>query len=193
MFCEPAQRGEHLDSILAQYSKLTLPDEADVSDEHDAPTSGEESRERNGAIIMCVCRGKLSKGIDFRDGFYRAVLLIGIPYPYIKDITVLQKKNWNDRQRQDYYQAMRQNATGVSNSGTKDNKDTVDHQKLKNSEMQALSGSEWYELQVFCALNQELGRTRSDTGTTTKRFRWYMRVPDSTEYSSSYQTGRSKS
>lgn len=34
-----------------------------------------------GAVMFCVCRGKISEGIDFADELARAVVVIGIPYP----------------------------------------------------------------------------------------------------------------
>jgi Rad3-related DNA helicase len=38
-----------------------------------------------GAVLAMICRGKLSEGIDFPDGMCRAVIIVGIPYPNIKD------------------------------------------------------------------------------------------------------------
>ncbi len=39
-----------------------------------------------GAILCCVCRGKVSEGIDFADEMARAVVLVGIPFPPTTDI-----------------------------------------------------------------------------------------------------------
>lgn len=38
-----------------------------------------------GAILMAVCKGKITEGIDFTDELARAVFLIGIPYPPLMD------------------------------------------------------------------------------------------------------------
>lgn len=43
------------------------------------------------AILCCVCRGKLSEGIDFLDNAARAIFVVGIPYPCVNDPRVLQK------------------------------------------------------------------------------------------------------
>ena len=41
------------------------------------------------AMLMCVCRGKLSEGIDFADDAARAIFVIGIPYPCVNDPRVI--------------------------------------------------------------------------------------------------------
>ena len=33
----------------------------------------------------CSCRGKVSEGLDFSDRAGRAVIITGIPYPYLMD------------------------------------------------------------------------------------------------------------
>ena len=38
-------------------------------------------RGTTGAILMGVCRGRLSEGLDFKDRKARLVIVIGIPYP----------------------------------------------------------------------------------------------------------------
>lgn len=55
--------------------------------------------EKQGAILMCVYRGKASEGIDFRDSFARAVVAIGIPYPSLHDPQVELKKEFNDKHK----------------------------------------------------------------------------------------------
>jgi len=39
-----------------------------------------------GAILCCVCKGKISEGIDFADEMARAVVLVGIPFPALGDL-----------------------------------------------------------------------------------------------------------
>lgn len=49
-----------------------------------------------GGLFMAVCRGKVSEGLDFADGNARGVLIVGIPFPAIKDTKVVQKKAFNN-------------------------------------------------------------------------------------------------
>jgi hypothetical protein len=41
-----------------------------------------------GALFLAVCRGKVSEGLDFADNNARAVIVVGIPYPNVKDTQV---------------------------------------------------------------------------------------------------------
>lgn len=108
VFAEPSERGDQFDQTVADY--------------HLAANSDA------GAILLGVCRGKLSEGIDFRDDASRAVVLVGIPFPHKNDVVVSQKRLWNDRTR------------------------------LEGRRKELQSGAEWYEMQAFRALNQALGR-----------------------------------
>jgi len=38
-----------------------------------------------GAILMGVCKGKISEGLDFADRAARTVVIVGIPYAYLMD------------------------------------------------------------------------------------------------------------
>jgi len=37
--------------------------------------------EQKGAVLMGVCRGRISEGLDFSDNAARMVIIIGIPFP----------------------------------------------------------------------------------------------------------------
>jgi len=45
----------------------------------------ESANTKQGASLFCVCRGKVSEGIDFAGEMARAVFLVGIPLPPAKD------------------------------------------------------------------------------------------------------------
>uniref|UniRef100_A0A672QTU2 DNA 5'-3' helicase n=1 Tax=Sinocyclocheilus grahami TaxID=75366 RepID=A0A672QTU2_SINGR len=51
----------------------------------------------DGALLVAVCRGKVSEGLDFTDDNARAVVTIGIPFPNIKDLQVELKMKYNDK------------------------------------------------------------------------------------------------
>ena len=49
-----------------------------------------------GSIFFGICRGKLSEGIDLGNAHSRAVILIGLPFPAVKEPRVLQKRAYLD-------------------------------------------------------------------------------------------------
>ena len=50
----------------------------------------------NGAILMGVCRGRISEGLDFSDNAARCVIIVGIPFPQMVDPKVILKKEYLD-------------------------------------------------------------------------------------------------
>ena len=48
--------------------------------------------ENGGAIMMGVCRGRISEGLDFSDNAARVVMVVGVPYPMMTDPKVLLKQ-----------------------------------------------------------------------------------------------------
>uniref|UniRef100_A0A7N1A1Q7 DNA 5'-3' helicase FANCJ n=1 Tax=Kalanchoe fedtschenkoi TaxID=63787 RepID=A0A7N1A1Q7_KALFE len=53
--------------------------------------------EKEGAVFLAVCRGKVSEGIDFSDDNARVVIIVGVPFPNINDIQIELKKKYNDK------------------------------------------------------------------------------------------------
>lgn len=49
-----------------------------------------------GGLFFAVCRGKVSEGLDFSDANARGVIIVGIPFPNLKDAKVDAKKKYND-------------------------------------------------------------------------------------------------
>lgn len=47
---------------------------------------------KGGAILLGVCRGRISEGLDFSDDAARCVLVVGIPYPQLADPKIILKK-----------------------------------------------------------------------------------------------------
>lgn len=102
-------------------------DETKFDDNHENNNDSEDVIKdlRDGALFLAVCRGKLSEGTDFANNSARAVITVGIPYPYVNDVQIGLKKEYNE---------------------------------MHKSSRHLLSGSEWFEIQAYRALNQALGR-----------------------------------
>jgi len=52
--------------------------------------------DKKGAIMMGVCRGRMSEGLDFSDNAARMVIIVGIPYPQMNDAKIILKRNYLD-------------------------------------------------------------------------------------------------
>ena len=83
-----------------------------------------------GALLLAVCRGKVSEGLDFKGEKARAVFVVGIPFPSYQDTKIKLKQQFNDR-------AQRQGGGVVG---------------------RVLPGSTWYRQQGYRAYNQAIGR-----------------------------------
>lgn len=90
----------------------------------------EADKHSGGAILMGVCRGRISEGLDFSDNAARCVIVVGIPYPQMTDPKVILKKDYLDRR----FRGPRQ------------------------PDFQTLSGKDWYSQQATRAVNQAIGR-----------------------------------
>ena len=44
-----------------------------------------------GAVLLCIARGKVSEGVDFKDGYGRCVVVIGVPYQYTQSVPLLKR------------------------------------------------------------------------------------------------------
>lgn len=93
---------------------------------------------RVGSILLAVCRGKVSEGIDFSDEYGRAVLITGLPYPSAFDPKVVLKREIADEEAR----TARQGGTGT----------------FGRSVNQVMNGSQWYTTQAVRAVNQAVGR-----------------------------------
>lgn len=59
-----------------------------------------------GGLLLAVCRGRASEGIDFSDNNARCVVTLGIPYPNVQDEEVNFKRNYNNEQNKRLPQVM---------------------------------------------------------------------------------------
>lgn len=82
VFREPKKATEYQYVMDRYYSTIFEPD----------PDS-----QQNGAILMGVCRGRISEGLDFSDNAARCVIIVGIPFPQMTDPKVILKKEYLDQ------------------------------------------------------------------------------------------------
>jgi len=95
-----------------------------------------------GAVLLAVCRGRASEGIDFSDAKARAVIITGIPYPPLHDPKVkLKRQHLDGRMKDEAMAAMSRKGSSRAKQQTK-----------------MLSGSDWYVQQAARAVNQAVGR-----------------------------------
>lgn len=65
----------------------TRPQKRCCLNSNDTPENGDnvitcpDPETKNGAVVLAVCRGKVSEGLDFADNYGRLVIAVGIPYP----------------------------------------------------------------------------------------------------------------
>lgn len=101
---------------------------------------------RIGSILLAVCRGKVSEGIDFSDEYGRAVVITGLPYPSAFDPRVILKREFADEQ--------------ARRSRHRPNSDAIDARQTKKQEEEekVMNGAQWYTVQALRAVNQAIGR-----------------------------------
>ena len=93
-----------------------------------------DRKKYKGGLLLSVCRGSCSEGMNFKDDMARLVMVIGIPYAMLYDPKVQLKKEFQD-----------------------------EFNKLllkedKNKGIKKISGSEWYSQNAIKCVNQSLGR-----------------------------------
>ena len=49
-----------------------------------------------GSLFLAVCRGRVSEGLDFADEHCRCVVVVGVPFPNVRDPRVTLKRAFND-------------------------------------------------------------------------------------------------
>ena len=92
-----SKKVDTLEQVLEKYYKR-VSDSVKAAPHPYAPAP-QTARSGRGAILLAVCRGKISEGIDFADANARAVICVGIPYPNYKDPLVQAKRSYNDSGR----------------------------------------------------------------------------------------------
>lgn len=139
-----------------------------------------------GAVLLAVCRGKASEGIDFSDAMCRCVMILGIPYPMLTDLKVKMRRQYLDercKQQNVFNQRVRTAAArGLdvrSCLGT-----DLPLASFANIESPPFSGNDWYTISAYRAVNQSIGRVirhKNDFGVILLMDERYT-SPDSQRY-----------
>ena len=88
-----------------------------------------------GGILLSVCRGSCSEGMNFNDDMARLVIVIGIPYAMLYDPKIQLKKEFQDEFNK------------LCSTGSN-----------QYSKIKKLSSNEWYTQNAIKCVNQSLGR-----------------------------------
>ena len=88
-------------------------------------------------MLLAVCRGKLSEGVDFADAACRGVVITGLPLPPIIDAKVELKRSFLDQRKEEARQAVM-----AAKRGGMDVAELAQPAEL-------LSGEEWYQQQAM--------------------------------------------
>lgn len=125
------------------------------------------------AIMIGVCRGKVSEGINFSDHYARAVIVVGIPYPSLVDLKIHLKREYQDtlcakdveKNLQSGYMppsSSSSTSTPYAAKGPFTSSAPSSNYKFGNSTGVTstihCNGSLWYKQQAFRAINQAVGR-----------------------------------
>lgn len=98
VFFEPRAAND-LDTLLAEYSEAV---DAGVRARRAATDASVKGNPRGGALLLAVCRGKVSEGLNFSDARARCVVIGGIPYPPLRDLRVSLTKEYRTRCAQEH-------------------------------------------------------------------------------------------
>eukprot|EP00978_Attheya_sp_CCMP212_P014617 scaffold37345_cov53-Attheya_sp.AAC.1 len=124
-----------------------------------------EMPKSTGCVLMGVCRGKISEGIDFANDKCRAVVITGLPFSPMTDPKVKLKKEYLDSARAS--QSAKPSGEGGFGSSSKTTGSSAAAKPSVLSPTTTLSGQEWYIQQAHRAVNQAVGRVirhKSDYG-----------------------------
>ncbi|CAA9990525.1 DNA repair helicase, putative [Plasmodium knowlesi strain H] len=128
IFVEPNKAAE-LKDILQQYEYII-------------------KKKRKGAILMGVCRGKISEGIDFKDDCCRGVIICGLPYGNVYDSKIIFKKEFLDNFKYEF-SPPNDILGGDNGAGALSNNTTLSN---------ISKGNKWYNEEAMRSINQSIGR-----------------------------------
>ena len=97
---------------------------------------------QTGALMLCVCGGKLSEGINFKDALGRLVVMVGLPYANPEEPELKARMAYLDERERAFF---------------------FDEQKNKN-ERAKTRGRRYYEALCMRSVNQSVGRAIRHVG-----------------------------
>lgn len=117
-------------------------------------------RRHSSCLLLAVCRGKVSEGIDFKDSRARVVIIIGIPFAPFKDPWVELKMKYLDQKAKattELKQALHP-PNPYTSSYSQPIAPTTVSIVAAAPPAKRLSGREWYSQSAVRAVNQAIGR-----------------------------------
>jgi hypothetical protein len=118
---------------------------------------GKKDESHNGAVLLGVCRGKISEGLDFNDDMCRCVIMAGLPYQNRTEPKVRLKMDYMTELSVEEKQKNK-GGKGSSNNSKVMGKAINNNINDKRSESDIIDGNIWYGLQMMRAVNQSTGR-----------------------------------
>eukprot|EP00924_Labyrinthula_sp_SR-Ha-C_P006705 snap_masked-scaffold_29-processed-gene-2.45-mRNA-1 protein AED:0.08 eAED:0.09 QI:0/0/0/1/1/1/3/0/987 len=146
-------KGHGLYQMIEEYKPQFMESRKNLENEEVILEFNRAASNTKGAILYCVCRGKISEGIDFSDEKCRAVIVTGLPYPPTKDPKVCLKQHFLDKMS-----ARKEAGSAMATFGM------ASRAKVP---LITLTGKMWYTQQATKAINQAIGRVirhRQDFG-----------------------------
>ena len=122
----------------------------DPRDERDeTPARSSKPSTQTGALLLCVCGGKLSEGINFKDALGRLVVMVGLPYANPEEPEL--------RARMRYLDSL-DGASGHPNASGGSDADAAMPRNKKSR------GRQYYEALCMRSVNQSVGRAIRHVG-----------------------------
>jgi chromosome transmission fidelity protein 1 len=122
---------------------------------------GPESDTQTGAVMFCVCGGKLSEGINFKDSLGRLVVMVGLPYANPEEPELRARMKYLDDV------AVAPGGEGDRTGSGSGSDDRLEPSGTNRALSRALSGGRgrrYYEALCMRSVNQSVGRAIRHVG-----------------------------
>ncbi|KAG0419663.1 General transcription and DNA repair factor IIH helicase subunit XPD [Dictyocoela roeselum] len=81
-----------LNKMIYTFKKLVFIETPDFRETSEALENYKRAIDAGrGAILLCVARGKISEGVDFKDQYGRCVVVVGVPFQYTESIRLKKR------------------------------------------------------------------------------------------------------